>query len=126
MESNRAKMQAQFVAKVILHEGALWLSCRDDYALGRWRIQRMIRDGRISEAGVLDGEIGVLATLTRPDSDRVEVHIDTPRSLVREVRVNARTGAEETVETYFMDDFGQGLNPVRFTDEDEPSLGVDP
>jgi hypothetical protein len=115
----------RFVAKIVLPKGVLWLWSTDDCAHARSLIQRMIREGRVTEQGVILGDSRFAVGLERPVSDCLEVHVDLVRGVVEEVRVRHEDGLEAVEATCFLDEFAQGRNPVRFTDEGPPS-GVPP
>lgn len=116
------RTRGRFVVRVRLASGSLWLSCNAECAEARARIQRLLRQGRIREEGVvLDATFTV--SLARPTSDCLELHIDVPRGIVKELRV--KRGRGRVLAAYFIDDFARGLNRVRFTGKGPPP-GVPP
>jgi len=120
----RASVNALFVARILTREGALWLSrsglCEDS----RSRLQRMVREDRVTDLAVVPDDGFAVSIARPPRGDCPEVHVDTLLRVVREVRVSP-DGGEVELARYFLSDFGERLNPVRFTDGDEPS-GIGP
>lgn len=109
------KSPARFVTALFYADGVLWLSCMEDCTGGRGTIQRLLRDGRLSEAGVRDLPRSLLVSFRRPVSDCLEVHVDFTRGVVRDVRAKwsgEELVGEEIVGVQFIDEFSRRVERV--------------
>lgn len=109
------KQPPRFVAKLMLRGGALWLSSRRGCARARGTIRRLLRDGDLTEENLCLLPPGYVLSLTRPEADCPELHVDFEQGIVMDVQVKRDfPGAlrEEIVNRQFLDDFVEGLERV--------------
>src|SRR5581483_5563992 len=107
--------EPRFVAKLILRGGSAWLSSSRSCKRARAAIRSLLAEDGVSEEGLRVLPAGFLLTLTRPEADCHELHVDFGQGIILDVQIHRDfPGAlrEEVVNRQFLDDFAEGIDRV--------------